>query len=102
MSEVKKPGEGIDLNLVQDPDVRRTLRALQQQMAEKLTEQQYQIDAMLEMMLEKHIGSIGEFKRHLLRVQQKDARSERLHDTIVAAAHAPAGARPGPQPGAGR
>jgi hypothetical protein len=31
------------------------------------------------MMVEKHVGSIGEFKRHMLKLQSADPRSERLH-----------------------
>lgn len=74
----------MDLSGVSDPDVRRALRLMQQTYESKLVQQQTEIEALLEMLIEKHVGSIGEFKRHLMRIQQKDARGARLHEQIVA------------------
>ena len=58
--------------------------------------QQMEIEALVEVLMEKHMTSIGEFRRHMMRVGQKDARGMRLHDQLMApaAAHAPAPAKP--------
>lgn len=82
----------VDLSNVSDPDVRRALRLMQQTYESRLVQQQTEIEALLEMLIEKHVGSIGEFKRHLMRIQQKDARGARLHDQITAMQHAPVAA----------
>jgi hypothetical protein len=70
---------------------------MQQTYETRLVQQQTEIEALLEMLIEKHVGSIGEFKRHLMRIQQKDARGTRLHDQITAMQQAPAAM---PRPGA--
>ena len=50
-----------------------------------------EIEALVEVLIEKHMTSIGEFRRHMMRVSQKDARGSRLHDQLMAphASHAP-------------
>lgn len=64
---------------VPDPDVRRALRLVYQDLHQTIEHHQMEIQALLEMMLEKHVGSIGEYKRHLTRLQQGGvARSERI------------------------
>lgn len=73
------------LNNIPDPDVRRAMRRMHDHYEAALSKQQMEIEALLEMLLEKHVGSIGEYKRHLVRMQQKDARMTRLHDQIVSA-----------------
>ena len=82
----------VDLSNVSDPDVRRALRLMQQTYETRLVQQQTEIEALLEMLIEKHVGSIGEFKRHLMRIQQKDARGTRLHEQIIAMQHPPVAA----------
>ena len=76
---------GLDLSSVSDPDVRRALRAIYQELQTTVQRQEVEIHAMLEMMLEKHVGSIGEYKRHLMRLQQGGggARSARIHDQVT-------------------
>lgn len=86
----------VDLSSVSDPDVRRALRLMQQTYETRLVQQQTEIEALLEMLIEKHVGSIGEFKRHLMRIQQKDARGARLHEQITAMQQPPVAA---PRPG---
>jgi TolA-binding protein len=79
----------VDVTLIEDPNVRRAVRAvvqLSQGMELRIRQQQQEIEALLQMMTEKHVGSVGEFKRHLLRLQQGDARGERIHGQIAAAA----------------
>ena len=88
---------GLDLSRVDDPETRRALRGVHQQMTETITRQQMEIEALVEVLIEKHMTSIGEFRRHMMRVSQKDARGLRLHDQLMApsptAAH-PAVAKP--------
>jgi hypothetical protein len=81
MSEAQ-PTPALDLSRVDDPDVRRALRSLNDQLKAAIDRQQVEIQALLEMMIEKHVGSIGEYRRHLLRLQQGSARSDRIHDAM--------------------
>ena len=87
----------LDLSRVDDPETRRAIRAVHQQMTETISRQQMEIEALVEVLIEKHMTSIGEFRRHMMRVSQKDARGMRLHDQLMApspaAAH-PAAAKP--------
>jgi hypothetical protein len=78
----------VDVSILSDPDVRRVVRQvvqLNQQLSAQLKQQQTEIEALLEMMIDKHVGSLGEFKRTLLKIQQGGARSERLHQEIAGA-----------------
>src|SRR3954462_11648158 len=82
----------LDLSRVDDPETRRAIRAVHQSMAETMARQQMEIEALVEVLMEKHLTSIGEFRRHMQKLAQKDARGTRLHDQLMtpAAAHAPA------------
>jgi hypothetical protein len=85
MSEPTSPTAGsgeIDLSSVSDPDVRRALRAIYKELNATVQRQEIEIQAMLEMMLEKRVGSIGEYKRHLTKLQAGGARSSRIHDQV--------------------
>ena len=79
-------GDPLDLSQIDDPNVRRALKTLHTQVTTMLHRQQLEIDALLELMMEKHISSIGEFKRQLVRLQQDHTRSQRIHAAITAAA----------------
>jgi hypothetical protein len=76
--------KSFDVSGIPDPDVRRVLRAMHTEFAETLARQQMEIQALLEMMIEKHVGSMGEFKRHLMKLQQGTSRSERIQTQIAA------------------
>jgi hypothetical protein len=81
----------VDVSSITDPDIRRAVRAvvqLNQHLTAQVHQHQQEIEALLQMMVEKHIGSIGEFKRHMLKMQSADPRSERLHGQIAGAGHA--------------
>lgn len=87
----------VDVSTIPDPDVRRAFRAvvqLNQQLGQRVHQQQQEIEALLQMMIEKHVGSVGEFKRHMLRLQTADARSERIHGQIAGTAAAAAPSAP--------
>jgi hypothetical protein len=76
----------IDVSAITDPDVRRAVRSmvqLQQTTMAQVHQQQQEIEALLQMLVEKHVGSIGEFKRHMIKMQSADPRSERLHGQIA-------------------
>jgi hypothetical protein len=79
----------VDVSTITDPDVRRVFRLVVQQnqhLTARMHQQQQEIEALLQMILEKHVGSVSEFKRHMLRLQAGDARSERLHGMITGGA----------------
>ena len=79
----------VEVSTIPDPDIRRAFRAvvqINQQLSARVQQQQQEIEALLQMMIEKHVGSVGEFKRHMLKLQTADARSERLHGQIAGAA----------------
>jgi len=87
MSEPAPRKDPPEIASVHDPDVRRALRAMYNELHTTIELHQQEIQALLEMMLEKHVGSIGEYKRHLTRLQQGGAggRSERIHGQIAGA-----------------
>ena len=79
----------VDVSTITDPDIRRAFRMMVQQnqhLTARMHQQQQEIEALLQMILEKHVGSVSEFKRHMLRLQSGDARSERLHGMITGGA----------------
>ena len=86
----------LDLSRVDDPETRRAIRAIHQQMTETISRQQMEIEALVEVLIEKHMTSIGEFRRHMMKVGQKDARGMRLHDQLMAPSGSHAGAHQAP------
>jgi hypothetical protein len=70
----------VDVSAITDADTRRAIRSMCQQVAAVLDRQQKELEAMLDVLTEKHLTSVGEFKRHLLKVQQRD----RIHEAIAA------------------
>ena len=99
MSDPSTAAPAIDVSTITDTPTRRAVRGvlqLNQQLTETVHRQQLEIEALLHMMCEKHVGSVGEFKRHMLKLQGNDARSERIHGQIagMSAPHAAAAAKP--------
>jgi len=87
MSESAPRKDPLEITAIHDPDVRRALRAMYNELHTTIEHHQIEIQALLELMLEKHVGSIGEYKRHLTRLQQGGVgRSERIQGQISAAA----------------
>lgn len=85
----------IDVSTIVDPDIRRAFRGMlqiNQQLSTRINQQQQEIEALLQMMVEKHVGSVGEFKRHMMKMASGDARGERIHGQIASAGGAPAAA----------
>ena len=89
-------GDSLDLSHIDDANVRRALKSIHTQMTAMLQRQQLEIDALLELMMEKHVASIGEFKRQIVRLQQDQTRSQRLHAALNVAGQPGAAAPPSP------
>jgi hypothetical protein len=85
MAEVTSRNEGFTLPIISDPEVRRALRAVYDELSTQLARQQTQIDALLEVVLERHLTSVGEFRRQIMRLQQDRMRSVRLHEALASA-----------------
>lgn len=76
----------VDLTRIENAEVRRAIRQLIQQMQEIITQQQVEIEALLELMLDKNISSVGEFRRHVQRIAQRASeRNERVHSQVAQA-----------------
>jgi len=74
----------VDLTRIENAEVRRAVLQLIQQLQEIISQQQLQLDALLELMLDKNISSIGEYRRHLQRIVERGSdRSGRLHGQIA-------------------
>lgn len=89
--------DGFDVSYIHDPDVRRALTKLHQQVTETLQHQQLEIDAILELMFEKGGGSLSEFKRHLILIQQNRSRGQRIHDVLASVTNSTPPASPAPR-----
>jgi hypothetical protein len=78
----------VDLTRIENAEVRRAVRSLMQQMQQVIDRQQTQIEALLEMVLDKHVGSIGEYKHYMQRsAQHADQRlAERVRVQVAPAA----------------
>ena len=85
MSESPSRPDPPFLAAIHDPDMRRACRTVYNDLHTIIDRQQVEIQALLEVLLEKHVTSIGEYKRHLARVQQGGAgRTERIQSQIGA------------------
>jgi hypothetical protein len=80
----------LDLSFVTDSETRRALRQYHQQILAVIERQQVEIDALIEILLDKHITSLSEYKLLLMKIHQKGDRTARIHGAIAAATHAPA------------
>ncbi|MFI5378300.1 MAG: hypothetical protein ACHRHE_03255 [Tepidisphaerales bacterium] len=81
----------LDLARIDDSEVRRALRGLQAEFAGKLAQMQVQVDAMVQLLVDKHIGSLGEFRREVAKLQQDHGKLERLHGAMSGGPAQPAG-----------
>ena len=78
---------GIDLSVVEPAETRRILRTVLQQVELRLGEQQNEIEALIDMLSDRHAISVGEFKVYLRRMQQRDEKALRLHAALEQATH---------------
>jgi len=105
MAEVTSRNAGFSLPHIADPEVRRAVKAVYDELMAIVSRQQYEIDALLEVLLDRHLTSVGEFRRLIMRLQQDRMRTNRLHEAISQmppSAGAGAGSGAGTQYVAGR
>lgn len=80
------PALNVDLTRIENAEVRRAVRQLIQQMQEIISQQQIEIEALLQVMLDKNVSSISEFRRHVQRIAQRvNERTDRTHGQAVQA-----------------
>jgi len=75
----------VDLTRIDNAEVRRALRQLLQQAQEQLNHQQIQIEALMELIAEKHVASVSEIRRAVQRVATHSERAGRIHAQITQA-----------------
>ena len=87
-----------ELSEIRDPDVRRALRAIHRDLAEAVERHQVEIEAVVQIMLEKRVMSMSEYKLHLSRLQngQTSLREERVRDELSSLHRAPSEDPSGP------
>jgi hypothetical protein len=83
MSESSHLIETVDLSSITDPDVRRAVRSMLQQLQGACDRQQIQIQAMMDMLIERNIASLADIKRHLIRRQHDIVKPDRIAEMIV-------------------
>jgi hypothetical protein len=83
MAEVAPRRDLPEIQEVRDPEVRRALRAMYHELAGSVQRHQIEIEAMLQLILEKHVASMSEYRLHLSRLQQGlSQRGERIHEQL--------------------
>jgi hypothetical protein len=76
---------GIDLSNVEPAETRRAIRQVMQMLGARLEEQQTEIEALLELLVDRHVLSMGELKSALRRVQQRDDKAARFRSALAQA-----------------
>ena len=73
-----------EISEIRDPDVRRALRAMHRDLVQSVQRHQIEIEALVQIMLEKRVMSMSEYKLHLSRLQQGQAslRDGRVHEEL--------------------
>lgn len=102
MAEAAGQNKSVDLSAIQDPVIRRVFREYHEQTMAIIGRQQLQIEALLEAMIDKHVTSIGEFKRQMQKLQSQSLSSSRLHEAVLSAIAPPAPAAAPAKPPASR
>jgi hypothetical protein len=89
-----------EIHDVTDPDARRAIRAVYQHLQATIDRQQLEIEALLEFIVEKRVGSLTEYKLLLGRLQQPgNARHEKIHELMTHPEQAAVPGQPGQKPG---
>jgi hypothetical protein len=83
----------VEFSRIADPDIRRAMRLMYEELTSTVRRQQLEIEVLLEMLIDNHMGSIGEFKRLLARLQSGGPRHGRVHDAVAGIAAPPAAPR---------
>lgn len=80
----------VDLSRIDNAEVRRAMRQLVMQLQETIALQQAQIEALLELITEKHVASLSEFRRAMQQlIDRKTERLGRIHSEVAHAASTP-------------
>lgn len=83
MPEPSARVEMSELSQIRDPDARRAIRALYRELNETVERHQLEIEALVQIMLEKRVMSMSEYKLHLSKLHQgRGTREERIHDEL--------------------
>lgn len=90
MAELSTQIRPVDLAAINDPAVRKALREYHDQIMLTLNRQQMEIEALLETLIDRHMTSLGEFRRLIQKVQMRTGSSERLHEVLAATFLTPA------------
>lgn len=70
----------VDLTRIENPEIRRAIRHLIQQLQEIISQQQVQIEALVEMTVDKHVWSQSEYRRYVQKITQSaTGRADRPH-----------------------
>ena len=86
MSQNTTTSLNVDLTRIENAEVRRAVRQLVQQLQEIISHQQIEIEALLQLMLDKNVSSISEFRRHVQQMgQHVSERNDRVHGQIAQA-----------------
>ncbi len=84
MPQINLPTLNVDLTRIENAEVRRAVRQLIQQLQEIVTQQQVQIEALIELAVDKHVGSMSEYRRYVQKIAQNaTGRNERIHAQIA-------------------
>ncbi len=74
----------VDLSRIESPEIRRAIRQLIQQLQEIISQQQIQIEALVEMTVDKHVWSQSEYRRYVQKIAQTaTGRTEHPHTPPV-------------------
>ena len=73
----------VDLSRIENAEVRRAIRQLVQQLQETILHQQIQIEALLELITERNVASLSEFRRAVNQVTARASeRTGRIHEHV--------------------
>lgn len=86
MTHTDKPAISLDVTRIENAEVRRVLRSLAQQTEAAIRQQQIEIEAILELILSKHLASACEYKIVLQKVSQHA--TDRAERVLAELAHA--------------
>lgn len=83
MAETSSRRDLPEISDIRDPDVRRAVRAIHQDLKDSVDRHQLEIEALVQIMLEKRVMSMSEYRLHVSRLQQgRSQRGERVHEEL--------------------
>lgn len=82
---MNEDGKTFDLALIDDPHVRRSLRAMYDDILRRLEKQQMEIETIVQTLIDRHVTSLSEFRLMVQRLRQHGGRTDRVHEALEAA-----------------